>query len=149
MITEQQRAEIRRLYYAEHWKVGTIATQLGLHHTTVIRALELDRRPVPPRRLPWSILDEYKPFIAETLQQYPRLRVTRLLEMLRERCVVLATGQGRAEAPHESVRMSEVLTAKGIPHHLELWGHDCHHDWPTWRSMLPMFLDKLLPAVEA
>ena len=79
----------------------------------------------------------------------PNLPEGKQLEMLRERCVVLATGQGRAEAPHESVRMSEVLTAKGIPHHLELWGHDCHHDWPTWRSMLPMFLDKLLPAVEA
>ena len=85
MISEQQRATIRRLYYAEHWKVGTIATQLGLHHLTVRRALELDQQPAPPRRVRWSILDAHKPFIAETLEQYPRLRSTRLLEMLRER----------------------------------------------------------------
>ena len=85
MISAEQRAKIRRLYYAEHWKVGTIATQLGLHHLTVRRALELDQRPAPPRRLRWSILDTYKPFIAETLDEYPRLRATRLLEMLRAR----------------------------------------------------------------
>ena len=30
MIRPAQRAEIRRLYYAEHWKIGTIAAQLGL-----------------------------------------------------------------------------------------------------------------------
>lgn len=74
----------------------------------------------------------------------PNLDEGPLLDQLRTRTVVLATGQGRAEAPHESVRMSEVLGSKGIPHHLEMWGHDCHHDWPTWRSMLPLFLDKLL-----
>jgi esterase/lipase superfamily enzyme len=28
---------------------------------------------------------------------------------------------------------------------LELWGHDMRHDWVTWRAMLPLFLDKLLP----
>jgi DNA replication protein DnaC len=28
-------AEIRRLFFGEHWKVGTIAAQLGLHHETV------------------------------------------------------------------------------------------------------------------
>jgi len=85
MISKEQRAKIRRLYYAEHWKVGTIATQLELHHLTVRRALELDQQPAPPRRVRWSILDTHKPFIAQTLEQYPRLRSTRLLEMLRER----------------------------------------------------------------
>jgi DNA-binding transcriptional regulator LsrR (DeoR family) len=30
MIPAEVLAEIRRLYYAEHWKVGTIATELGL-----------------------------------------------------------------------------------------------------------------------
>lgn len=32
MISPEQRAEIRRLYYAEHWRVGTIATTLGVHY---------------------------------------------------------------------------------------------------------------------
>ena len=37
MITPAQRAEIRRLYYGEHWKIGTIAAQLGLHRETVVK----------------------------------------------------------------------------------------------------------------
>jgi DNA-binding transcriptional regulator LsrR (DeoR family) len=43
MISPEQRAEIRRLYYAEHWRVGTIASSLGLHHDTVRHALETER----------------------------------------------------------------------------------------------------------
>lgn len=75
----------------------------------------------------------------------PHLPEGPMLDQLRQRRIVLATGQGRAEAPDESRRMSQVLWAKGIPNSLEIWGHDVHHDWPTWRTMLPMFLDKLLP----
>ena len=40
MITPAQRAEIRRLYYGEHWKIGTLAAQLGLHRETVRTAVE-------------------------------------------------------------------------------------------------------------
>ena len=40
MITPAQRAEIRRLYYGEHWKLGTIAAQLGLHRETVRAAVD-------------------------------------------------------------------------------------------------------------
>ncbi len=41
MITEAQRAEIRRLFYAEHWRVGTIARELSLHPDTVAARNEL------------------------------------------------------------------------------------------------------------
>ena len=39
MITPEQHAEIRRLYFGEHWKVGTIAAALGVHHDTVRAAI--------------------------------------------------------------------------------------------------------------
>ena len=39
MITRERAAEILRLYHAEKWKPGTIARQLGVHHTTVRRVL--------------------------------------------------------------------------------------------------------------
>lgn len=85
MITPEQRAEIRRLYYAEHWKVGTIATQLGVHHDTVLAAI--NRASVLTRggRCRATALDPYLPFVRDTLAQYPRLRATRLHEMLRHR----------------------------------------------------------------
>lgn len=85
MISAELQAKIRRLYFAEHWKVGTIASQLGVHYETVRRTLLLDERAPPPRRVPSMILDPYKALIAETLEQYPRLRATRLLEMIRAR----------------------------------------------------------------
>ena len=43
MIDAEQRARIRRLFFAEHWRVGTIATELGVHHDTVRLAVEADR----------------------------------------------------------------------------------------------------------
>jgi transposase len=85
MITPEQHAEIRRLYYAEHWTVGTIAAQLGVHHETVAAAL--NRASVLTRggRCRPTALDPYLPFLRDTLAQYPRLRSTRLHEMVRRR----------------------------------------------------------------
>ena len=82
MISPEQRAEIRRLYDAEHWRVGTIATTLGVHHDTVRHAIEADRFIRPGAQIRPSALDPYKPFVLATLEQYPRLRATRLYEML-------------------------------------------------------------------
>ena len=39
MIPPEQHAEIRRLYFGEHWKVGTMAAALGVHHDTVRAAI--------------------------------------------------------------------------------------------------------------
>jgi hypothetical protein len=38
-VSKAVAAEIRRLYFAEHWKRGTIATQLGVHFDVVVRVL--------------------------------------------------------------------------------------------------------------
>ena len=84
MISEAQRAEIRRLFYAEHWRIGTIASELGLHADTVRAALETARFNVRTLVRP-SALDPYVPFLRATLEQYPRLRATRLHEMIAAR----------------------------------------------------------------
>ena len=55
----------------------------------------------------------------------------------------LLTGQGAYEAPDASRRFSEILDRKGIPHVLDLWGHDVDHDWPWWRKMLPHSIDRM------
>ena len=85
MITPEQHAEIRRLYFGEHWKVGTIADALGLHHDTVRAAIAHDTRSVRRGTCRGSALDPYLPLIRDTLGQYPRLRATRLFEMVRAR----------------------------------------------------------------
>lgn len=63
------------------------------------------------------------------------------LEVLRKRHVLLVSGQGRAEDIGESWRMAKVLGAKGVPNRVEPWGPEWHHDWPTWRKMLPQIME--------
>jgi transposase len=78
-------AEIRRLHYAEHWPVGTVATQVAVHGDVVRRVLGLDTRPrtlAKPRPL---LAAPYHDFLVETLKLYPKLRATRLYDMVRER----------------------------------------------------------------
>lgn len=85
MITPEQHAEIRRLYYGEHWKVGTIAAALGVHHDTVRAAIAHDTQGLRRGTCRATMLDPYLPFIRDTLGQYPRLRATRLFEMVKGR----------------------------------------------------------------
>jgi len=57
--------------------------------------------------------------------------------------IYILSGQGAYEAPDRSRRLSEVLMQKGIPHTLDLWGHDVNHDWPWWRKMLDYYLGRI------
>ena len=41
-ILPETRIKIRRSFFSEHWKVATIAAQLGLHTDTVRLAIESD-----------------------------------------------------------------------------------------------------------
>ena len=38
-ISDELRAQILRYHFVEHWRVGTIASQLRVHHYTVERVL--------------------------------------------------------------------------------------------------------------
>jgi esterase/lipase superfamily enzyme len=32
------------------------------------------------------------------------------------------------------------MTAKGMPHTLDVWGDGAGHDWPWWEKMVQKFL---------
>ncbi len=84
MISRALEAEILRLHATEHWPVGTIATQLRVHHATVRRVLAQAGVPAQqPVRA--SMVEPYLAFISETLGKYPTLRASRLYTMVRER----------------------------------------------------------------
>jgi transposase len=85
VISAELRAEIRRLFFAEHWKLGTIVAQLHVHRDTVELAIEPRTFVNIRHRATAGLLDGYKPFIQSTLEEYPRLRATRLHEMLADR----------------------------------------------------------------
>lgn len=85
MISPEREAEILRLFHAEKWPIGTIAAQLGHHHSTVRRVLGQAGIAAGQSMARPSIVDAYVPFIRETLAKYPRLRASRLYAMARER----------------------------------------------------------------
>ena len=76
---------------------------------------------------------------ASPLHFLPRLEGPQLDE-IRKRFVIFASGEGRAEDIGESWRAARVLGSKGIPNRVDSWGAEWHHDWPTWRAMLPQYL---------
>jgi transposase len=84
-IDVSKEHEIRRLHDVEKWKRGTIASELGVHPDVVDRVLDrgADRALVAAPRP--SRVDPYEPFIDETLKAHPRLRATRLFDMIRLR----------------------------------------------------------------
>lgn len=53
----------------------------------------------------------------------------------------ILTGSGAYEAPDAAREMAGILYNKGINYELSVWGEEWKHDWPTWRAMLPMFLE--------
>jgi esterase/lipase superfamily enzyme len=63
------------------------------------------------------------------------------LDWLRSRAsLVLVCGQGQWEdttgALDSTRRFGSLLAEKGIPHEVDLWGHDVPHDWPSWRRQI-------------
>jgi transposase len=85
MIGEELRSRMRRLFFAEHWKVGTICAALGVHHDTVTLAIEASRFVNVKYRAQASALDPYKGFVELTLQDHPKLVSTRLHDMIKPR----------------------------------------------------------------
>ena len=66
-----------------------------------------------------------------------------VLEKLRTRFLVIPSGEGNYEAIGESWRIADLLGRKGVPNRVDPWGPDWHHDWVTWRAMLPKYLEEL------
>ena len=84
-IALELAARIERLYTVERWRVGTIARQLHVHRDTVRRVLREHKLAAPGVPLRRYLVDPYRSFILQTLQQYPTLAASRLHDMVCER----------------------------------------------------------------
>jgi len=82
-------------------------------------------------------------YFSSPIHFLPDLPENHQLQVLRERFVLLAFGQGRWEDPGESWRLASALGAKGIPNRVDPWGSEWDHDWQTWRAMLPRYLEEM------
>ena len=79
-------------------------------------------------------------YFSSPLHFLPNLKGSLQLDQLRQRLVILATGEGQWEDPGESWRAAHVLGAQGVPNRVDLWGQEWDHDWVTWRAMAPHYL---------
>jgi len=84
-VTPEEAAKILRLHHAEEWPVGTIGTQLGRHHDTIERVLAQSGLDVHKQSTRLRLVDPYLPFLKEKLDEYPRLRASRLWSMAKAR----------------------------------------------------------------
>jgi esterase/lipase superfamily enzyme len=81
-------------------------------------------------------------YYAAPLQFLPGLDGAHL-DRLRQRRVILASGEGDWEDLSSSWQMAGVLGDKGIPNRVDNWGPQWPHEWHTWREMLPQYLREL------
>ena len=64
---------------------------------------------------------EKKPEFGDNMRRY--------VEHLRENDICL----------NDNIRLSQVMSAKSIPHWLDVWGNGTGHDWPWWQQMANKF----------
>ena len=81
-------------------------------------------------------------YYSAPLQFLPGLEGAQL-DRLRQRRVILASGEGEWEDIGSSWQMAAALGGKGIPNRVDNWGPQWAHQWPTWREMLPQYLREL------
>lgn len=131
-ISAQLSAEIRRLFFAEHWKRGTIAAQLNVHFDTVARVIgPHGPKRGTPRPKP-HVLMPYHGFIDDTLTRYPRLRATRVFDMLRERGYT-----GSLRTVRRYVKANRPLPKKEVFVRIEtLPGEQAQVDWAHVGTMV-------------
>lgn len=79
-------------------------------------------------------------FVSSPLHFVPTL-AGRHLDVLRTRHVQIVSGEGKWEDIGESWRLANVLGNMKVPNFVDSWGPDWHHDWITWRAMMPKYLD--------
>src|SRR5271170_674588 len=132
MIPDDLRSRMRRLFFAEHWKVGTISTELGVHHNTVRHAIEASRFVNLKYRARASVLDPYKSFVQLTLKDHPKLLATRLYDMITPRGYTGSVVQLRryVRAIRPSPHLEAFFRLRTMP------GEQAQVDWGCFGSIL-------------
>ena len=125
MIDRETAVRIRHLHFAEHWRVGTIASELDLHHETVRAALQEGIKTLPAAR-PRQV-DPYVEFLRQTLEQHPQLRATRLFQMIRERGFAGTARQVRRKVAEIRPRRQEAFLRRRV-----FPGEEGQVDWASF-----------------
>ncbi|MCB9229135.1 MAG: hypothetical protein H6618_05945 [Deltaproteobacteria bacterium] len=82
--TPELIAQIRRLHFHEHYTIHAVSQVVNLHRDTVKRILYGDHSPDSGHSRP-KITDPYLTVIMEHLDNYPSIRCTKLLRIMKDR----------------------------------------------------------------
>jgi transposase len=130
MISLETRMQIRHYFFAEHWKIGTIARELDLHPETVSLAIESQRFGGTPSLRP-SIVDPYLDCIRQILDQHPRLCATRIYQMVQDRGYKGSVVQLRRAVAHLRPQVREpFLCLQVFP------GQQAQADWANFGHVM-------------
>lgn len=124
MIEAELEATILRLHHVEKWPVGTIASQLSVHHDVVRRVLRDAGLPRAAAQRA-SKIDAYLPFVIRTWESYPKLTARRIFDMLVERGYRGSPDHFRHRVAHlrPTPRAEAYLRLKTLP------GEQAQVDW--------------------
>jgi transposase len=118
--------EIIRLFYSERWNITSIANNLAVHRSVVKRVLErriTNTHYSSPRK---RMIDEFLPFIGETLEDHPSLTASTLFNMVKMRGYAGKISQFRdiiAEIrPRRREAFLRLIKIKGEEAQVD-WGH--------------------------
>ncbi|MBK7432853.1 MAG: prolyl oligopeptidase family serine peptidase [Chitinophagaceae bacterium] len=76
------------------------------------------------------------------MHHLPNLTDHHMLEQIRKsQHIHILTGSGDYEDPNASRAFAGALYNKGVNYELDVWSEEWKHDWPTWRAMLPHYLE--------
>jgi esterase/lipase superfamily enzyme len=71
----------------------------------------------------------------------PNMTDHNILEQIRHsNHIHLFSGSGPYEDPNASRSFASILYNKGINYELDVWGSEWPHDWNTWRTLLPHYM---------
>lgn len=135
MIDDEIKVRIRRHYFRDHWKIGTICTALDVHRDTVLAVLGLaPRKPGPTAPRAWDV-DPYVEFLRQQLALYPTLTATRLFHMIQERGYTGGAAQVRRVIVARKLRPARSPEAFATRSYLP--GEEAQVDWATlgWVSV--------------
>ena len=85
-ISPEMRAAIRRMFYAEHHRIRSIADHFGIHYSTVNRALNQDYKRMGSKLGRRKVLvDVYVEYITSRLEKHPKIKAKLLFYELKNR----------------------------------------------------------------
>lgn len=124
MIDGELEAMILRLHHVEKWPVGTISSQLSVHHSVVRRVLRQAGLPRAAAKRT-SMIDAYLPFVIRTWERYPKLTARRIYDMVVERGYPGCADHFRHRVAHlrPKPRAEAYLRLKTLP------GEQAQVDW--------------------